>query len=155
MREQYQSVPEVQNVKTVFPIHNARFQGQFTDKMLSDVLGLADIPAAVDQLRCDASSINFMKGALCYLITYLPLAQRMPTSYRQNTLRREETISSGRRQNVLRGILNGIDMGAWSPASDPIFHKNFSARHMEGKAGVSASCKSELGLEVASDVPLR
>lgn len=118
LREQYQGVPEVHNVKTVFSIHNVKFQGQFTDKMLSDVLGLADIPAAVDQLRCDASSINFMKGALCYsdyLLTVSPTyARELQTEHFGEGM---DDIFR-RRQSVLRGILNGIDIGAWSPASD-------------------------------------
>ena len=66
LREFYQGLPLYERVKTIFTIHNIAFQGQFSDKMLNDVLGLAHIPAAARQLRCDATSINFMLGALNY-----------------------------------------------------------------------------------------
>ena len=66
LREFYREVPACNNVKCVFTVHNVKFQGQYGDKMLQDVLGVDNIPAARDQLRCDADSINFMKGALCY-----------------------------------------------------------------------------------------
>ena len=60
LREFYQDVPQCANVKTIFTIHNVKFQGQYSDEMLEQVLGLAHIPAARDQLRCDERSINFM-----------------------------------------------------------------------------------------------
>ena len=64
LREFYREVPACNNVKCVFTVHNVKFQGQYGDKMLQDVLGVDNIPAARDQLRCDADSINFMKGGL-------------------------------------------------------------------------------------------
>ena len=66
LREFYQDVPQCANVKTIFTIHNVKFQGQYSDEMLEQVLGLAHIPAARDQLRCHKDSINYTKGALCY-----------------------------------------------------------------------------------------
>ena len=66
LREFYQQVPQCANVKTIFTVHNVKFQGQYGDKVLEEVLGLAHIPAARDQLYCDRDSINYMKGALCY-----------------------------------------------------------------------------------------
>jgi len=53
-------------VRTVFSVHNLKFQGQMSDYVLGDILGLYKIKAAAEQLRSDASSINFVKGALCY-----------------------------------------------------------------------------------------
>ena len=44
LREFYQGLPLYERVKTVFSIHNIAFQGQFSDTVLNDVLGLAHIP---------------------------------------------------------------------------------------------------------------
>ena len=79
--------------------------------MLSDVLGLADIPAAVDQLRCDASSINFMKGALCYSDYLLTVSQTYARELQTEHFGEGMDDIFRRRQSVLRGILNGIDIG--------------------------------------------
>lgn len=66
LREFYQGLPLYDRVKTVFSIHNVAFQGQFSDTVMEDILGVAHIPAAATQLRCDACSINYMLGALHY-----------------------------------------------------------------------------------------
>ncbi len=66
LREFYQGLPLYDRVKTVFSIHNVAFQGQFSDTVMEDILGVAHIPAAASQLRCDACSVNYMLGALRY-----------------------------------------------------------------------------------------
>ena len=52
LREFYQGLPLYDRVKTVFSIHNVAFQGQFSDTVMEDILGVAHIPAAASQLRC-------------------------------------------------------------------------------------------------------
>ena len=49
-----------------FTIHNVKFQGQSSDFVLKDILGLADVPAAVDQLYVGPQTINYMRGAVRY-----------------------------------------------------------------------------------------
>ena len=66
LREFYQGLPLYERVKTVFSIHNIAFQGQYADTILNDILGMAHIPNAARQLRCDERSINYMQGALDY-----------------------------------------------------------------------------------------
>ena len=66
LREFYSGMPLYDNIKTVFTVHNLKFQGQFTDLILGDILGLSHIAPAAQQLRCDRTSINYMQGALCY-----------------------------------------------------------------------------------------
>ena len=46
LREFYQGLPLYDRVKTVFSIHNVAFQGQFSDTVMEDILGVAHIPAA-------------------------------------------------------------------------------------------------------------
>ena len=60
LREFYQGLPLYDRGKTVFSIHNVAFQGQFSDTVMEDILGVAHIPAAAKQLRCAACSINYM-----------------------------------------------------------------------------------------------
>ena len=118
LREFYMDMPLYQNVKTVFTIHNIAFQGQYGDKVLSDVCGLAHIPNAARQLYCGPQTVNFMKGALCYsdrITTVSPTYAReiqMPFyGEHMDGILRE-------RSSVLSGILNGIDMVTWDPRTD-------------------------------------
>ena len=154
LREFYREVPACNGVKCVFTVHNVKFQGQYGDKMLQDVLGLDNIPAARDQLRCDADSINFMKAALCYsdwLTTVSPsYAYELQMPFYGEGL---DGIFR-RRSNVLSGILNGIDQGIWNPATDAMIPTNFSPRDMSGKAECKRALQEELGLEQDPTRPL-
>ncbi len=154
LREFYQGVPQCANVKTVFTIHNVKFQGQFSDKMLEEVLGLAHIPAARDQLYCDASSINFMKGALLYtdyLTTVSPsYAHELQMPFYGEGL---DDIFR-RRQGSLRGILNGIDQSIWNPATDAMIPANYGPADLSGKAECKQALQAELGLDQDPSRPL-
>ena len=68
LREFYKGLPGYDNVKTVFSIHNVKFQGQYGDEVMSDICGLADT-AAAGQMYTAPKTINFMKGALLYADT--------------------------------------------------------------------------------------
>ena len=154
LREFYQGLPLYERVKTVFSIHNIAFQGQYADTILNDILGMAHIPNAARQLRCDEHSINYMQGAL----DYSDAITTMSPSYAWEIQTPEygEGLDGilRRRSNVLSGILNGIDTDAWNPATDPMIHANYSAADMSGKKACKAALQEELGLEVRDDRPL-
>ncbi|MBQ6492108.1 MAG: glycosyltransferase, partial [Atopobiaceae bacterium] len=56
--------------------------------------------------------------------------------------------------DALHGVLNGIDMADWNPASDPRIPQNFSAKDLSGKAACKAALQQELGLAVDPTRPL-
>jgi starch synthase len=58
------------------------------------------------------------------------------------------------RAHDLTGILNGIDVHEWDPATDPHLPAHYTARERAGKAACKAALQAELGLPVRPDVPL-
>ncbi len=154
LREFYQGLPLYENVKTVFTIHNIAFQGQFSDKMLGDVLGLEHVSAAANQLRCDASSINFMQGALSYSDAITTVSPSYAREIKTSDYGEGLDWVLRRRSEVLSGILNGIDTAAWDPATDTAIAANYSLGDMAGKAECKSALQRELGLEVRDDRPL-
>ena len=67
LREFYRQIPEYGRMKTVFAIHNLKFQGQYDPFILGDILGLHEVPAARDQLlREDGKCVNYLAGAVHY-----------------------------------------------------------------------------------------
>ena len=154
LREFYQGLPLYENVKTVMTVHNLKFQGQMSDYVLGDILGLSGIPAAAAQLRSDERSINFMKGGLSYsdvLTTVSPTyAQEIKSAFFGEHL--EDLFL--RRESVLHGILNGIDTTAFDPETETGLPANFSAKDKAGKAVCKAELQKEMGLNVDPDVPL-
>ncbi len=153
LREFYQGIDLYNNVKTALSVHNLKFQGQMSDAVLGDVLGLAGIPAAANQLRCDARSINFMKGGLIYsdvLSTVSPTyAEEIKNPYFG-----EHLDDIFRRRGNVWGILNGIDTDEYDPAKDPDIPQTYTFDTLEGKAVCKARLQEELHLEVNPDIPL-
>lgn len=154
LREFYQGLPLYDRVKTVFSIHNVAFQGQFSDTVMEDILGVAHIPAAASQLRCDACSINYMLGALRYadaITTVSPTyANEIQTPEFGEGL---DGVLRGR-SYALQGILNGIDVAGFDPATDKRIAANYTVEDRSGKAVCKAKLQEELGLEVRDDRPL-
>ena len=154
LREFYQGLPLYDRVKTIFSIHNVAFQGQFSDKVMEDILGLAHIPAAATQLRCDRDSINYMLGALHYADAITTVSPTYAGEIQTPEFGEGLDGVLRERSYALQGILNGIDMDAWNPATDTRIAATYSAADMAGKAVCKAKLQEELGLEVRDDRPL-
>lgn len=154
LREFYQGLPLYDRVKTVFSIHNVAFQGQFSDTVMEDILGVAHIPAAATQLRCDACSINYMLGALHYADAITTVSPTYATEIQTPEFGEGLDGVLRERSYALQGILNGIDVAAFDPATDKRIAANYTVDDRSGKAVCKAKLQEELGLEVRDDRPL-
>jgi len=154
LRECYRGLPSYERIKTVFTIHNLKFQGVMSDFVLGDVLGLGGIPAAETQLRATEDTVNYMKGALLYsdfLTTVSPTyAEEIKMAYYGENM---EGIFR-KRADVLCGILNGLSTDEFDPATDPALPAHFTADDLAGKAVCKAAVQREFGLPVDPSVPL-
>ncbi len=154
LREFYQGLPLYDRVKTVFSIHNVAFQGQFSDTVMEDILGVAHIPAAATQLRCDACSINYMLGALHYADAITTVSPTYANEIQTPEFGEGLDGVLRERSYALQGILNGIDVAAFDPATDKRIAANYTVDDRSGKAACKAKLQEELGLEVRDDRPL-
>ncbi len=154
LREFYQGLPLYDRVKTVFSIHNVAFQGQFSDTVMEDILGVAHIPAAASQLRCDACSINYMLGALRYADAITTVSPTYASEIQTPEFGEGLDGVLRERSYALQGILNGIDVADFDPATDKRIAANYTVEDRSGKAVCKAKLQEELGLEVRDDRPL-
>lgn len=154
LREFYQGLPLYDRVKTVFSIHNVAFQGQFSDTVMEDILGVAHIPAAASQLRCDACSINYMLGALHYADAITTVSPTYASEIQTPEFGEGLDGVLRERSYALQGILNGIDVAGFDPATDKRIAANYTVEDRSGKAVCKAKLQEELGLEVRDDRPL-
>lgn len=154
LREFYQGLPLYNRVKTVFSIHNVAFQGQFSDTVMEDILGVAHIPAAASQLRCDACSINYMLGALRYADAITTVSPTYANEIQTPEFGEGLDGVLRERSYALQGILNGIDVAGFDPATDKRIAANYTVEDRSGKAVCKAKLQEELGLEVRDDRPL-
>ena len=154
LREFYQGLPLYDRVKTVFSIHNVAFQGQFSDTVMEDILGVAHIPAAASQLRCDACSVNYMLGALRYADAITTVSPTYAGEIQTPEFGEGLDGVLRERSYALQGILNGIDVAGFDPATDKRIAANYTVEDRGGKAVCKAKLQEELGLEVRDDRPL-
>lgn len=154
LREFYQGLPLYDRVKTVFSIHNVAFQGQFSDTVMEDILGVAHIPAAASQLRCDACSVNYMLGALRYADAITTVSPTYANEIQTPEFGEGLDGVLRERSYALQGILNGIDVAGFDPANDKRIAANYTVEDRSGKAVCKAKLQEELVLEVRDDRPL-
>ena len=152
MREFYHN-DMYDHIKTIFTIHNLKFQGMYSEQLLADVLGLDNTPAA-DQLRVGNGAISFMQGACRYvdrITTVSPTyAEEICTPYfgeGLDWLFRE-------RHDRLSGILNGIDNKRYDPSADPDIYYNFSEDNIREKRKNKLAFQKEFGLEEDEKIPM-
>lgn len=153
LREFYQGLPIYERVKTVFSVHNAKFQGKFGEAVL-DACGLLGVESAVRQMQCGFQTVDFMQAALLYsdfVSTVSPTyARELTTPFYGEGL----DWAFARRGDALVGILNGIDRKIYDPAHDSKIAATYSCGKLAGKAECKSALQKELGLEVSEKRPL-
>lgn len=153
LRKQYAGDPRYDAVRTVFSIHNLRYQGLFNWGYMNSFLCLPGDVFTSEGLEF-YGCLSCMKGGLVYsdrITTVSPTyAEEIKTAYygeRLDGLLRH-------RENVLSGILNGIDTEVYDPERDPYLRVSYSAENRRGKAVQKAALQQECGLEVRENVPI-
>ena len=153
LKIQYAHLPFYDSIKTIFTIHNLQYQGIFGIREIQDILGLGDSLWTDDKLECFGCA-NFMKAALVYadLITTVSpsYAEEIQTAYYGERL---DGLLRARNKDLF-GVLNGIDIDEYDPATDSRIAQNFTFAHLEGKAACKKQLQEELGLEIKPDTPL-
>jgi len=152
LREHYNGDPLYDRIKTVFTIHNLKFQGQYSRYMIGDVLGLMGSPADGQMNKDD--SVNFLQGAVIYsdaVTTVSPTyAEEICTvAYGE---RLEGLFES--RKYKLYGIINGIDRKVYDPATDKAIVANYRTDTVEKKLEDKLVLQRELGLKEDPNIPL-
>lgn len=151
LREMYQGIDYFRNMKTIFTIHNLKFQGKFDPKMLNDPIDLERYPNARRQLL-EPDAVNFMLGALNYadyITTVSPTyAEEVKDAFFGEGL--QEVFS--RRASIFRGIVNGIDYDVYNPKTDKNIFTNYDIDILADKKKNKKGLQRELGLEERDDV---
>jgi starch synthase len=146
----YRDDPAYADVATVFTVHNLAYQGRFWHYDLP-MTGLGwDLftPAGIEFF----GHLSFLKGGLVFADLLTTVS---PTYAREiQTPEQGEGLDGVLRERSadLVGILNGLDVEAWNPATDPEIPKRFDRDDPEGKAVCTAALRAELGLPAASVV---
>ena len=135
-------------IKTVFSIHNLKFQGRWRIREVIDITGLPEQIFNDKELESYGEA-NYLKGG----VVYADAVTTVSPSYANEITTQEggEGLHGlmNARRNVLYGILNGIDYDEFNPQTDPYIESNFSSKSvLSGKKANKAALQKELGLSV-------
>lgn len=148
----YRQEPAYRQLRTVFTIHNLKYQGVFPKQVVDDVLGLGWEYFTFNRIEF-YDQVNFMKGGLVFsdhLTTVSPsYAEEIQMDYYGEKL--NELLSQ--RKNELSGIVNGIDYELYNPATDPALEHPYSSQEPL-KQQNKLSLQKKLGLKLNPDSPV-
>lgn len=118
-KEFYVKEPLYYSLKTVFTIHNLKYQGVFPKEVLTDIIGLNEKYFTEEKLEFNGK-VNFMKAGLLYAdrITTVSPTYAREIQYSFYGERLEGIIQ--KRKDSLLGILNGIDYQVYDPYTDSL-----------------------------------
>lgn len=138
-------------IKTVFSIHNLKFQGRWRIREVIDITGLPEQIFNDRELESYGEA-NYLKGG----VVYADAVTTVSPSYANEITTQEggEGLHGlmNARRNVLYGILNGIDYDEFNPETDPYIEANFTSKNvMSIKKKNKAALQRELGLPVRED----
>lgn len=137
---------------SVITIHNLAFQGNFAAKLVAE-LGLPASSFSINGLEY-YGNLSFLKSGLFYADHITTVSPNYAKEIQQETLGFGMQGLLSQRSAQLTGILNGIDIDEWNPATDHYLTNNFSSERIFGKALNKRALQSRMALSMDSGIPL-
>lgn len=141
------------DIKTVFTIHNLKYQGVFSKVVLGDVLGFSWEHFNAEGLEFH-DCVNYMKAAIVYSDVITTVSKTYAEEIKHDFFGENLNGMINKRSGSLYGIVNGIDYQENDPATDKRIFKNFDAENIEGKYENKKMLQESLGLPQRKDIPI-
>ena len=136
-----------QGIKTVFTIHNLKFQGTWDKNTVRDITGLPDYYFTTDKLEAYRDA-NFLKGGIVYADRVTTVSNTYAEEIKTPFYGEKLNGLMNARANCLSGIVNGIDYDDFDPEKDPYITKNYTVENFrKEKVKNKTALQEELGLE--------
>ena len=151
LKNQFADDPYYHNIKTVFTIHNLKFQGIWDIKTMKEISGFGDYLFTPDKLEYKHDA-NMLKGGLTYS-DYITTVSETYANEIQTPEYGEgmEGLLQCRHFDMC-GIVNGIDYDVYNPDTDPNIFVNYNEKNWrKKKAENKVKLQEELGLPVDKD----
>lgn len=149
----YKSRPEYPNIKTVFTIHNLRYQGIFPPEILESLLNLGMEYFHTEGLEF-YGGVSFMKGG----INYSDIVTTVSETYAKEIQTPEygERLDGllKKRKDDLYGIVNGIDYDVYNPSNDDDIFVKYSIDNLDKKVENKLKLQEHLNLPKSKEIPM-
>lgn len=129
----------IMNRKSVLTLHNVAHQGTFNPGPFFEESGLDPTCFNMQELEF-YGQINLLKGGIVASTALTTVSPRY--AWEIQTWESTQALSGVlyNQRHKLRGILNGLDVEYWDPATDPLLPECYSAESRAGRA----ACRREL-----------
>jgi len=144
LRTRYSADPVWRRIPSLFTIHNLAYQGVFPAETLS-ALDLGSELLSIDGLEF-WNQVSFLKGGINFADTVTTVSPGYAREIRTPEYGEGLEGLLVHRQQVLTGILNGIDTDTWNPWTDPYLPAPFSAADLGGKRFAKRAVLTRYGL---------
>ena len=141
------------SIKTTMTIHNIEYQGRFGMQTLGDLFGL-DHGWADDGTIIMDSDVNLMKGAILCADAVNAVSPTYANELKMSYFAHRLENIMRRCEYKLSGVLNGIDMKLYDPATDQRITANYSVDDLDGKNTDKAALQRMMGLREEPHVPI-
>ena len=139
-------------IKTVFTIHNLKFQGVWDVKTVKDITGLSEYYFTPDKLEAYGDA-NYLKGGIVYSDFITTVSNSYSDEIKMPFYGEGLDGLINARSNVLEGIVNGIDYEEYNPETDEMISKNYNLNNFrKEKIKNKRMLQQELGLEINDKV---
>ncbi|MCK9444523.1 MAG: glycogen synthase GlgA [Tissierellaceae bacterium] len=125
--------PFYQDMKTVFTIHNLKYQGIFDSFILQDIGGLSDEYIVEDGLKY-YDKINLMKAGIAYSDALTTVSKTYAEEIKYEYFGEGLEGIIRKNQHKLTGIVNGIDYDLYNPTRDNYISANYDFQTIENKS---------------------
>ena len=155
LRTIYKDDPLFTATATVYTAHNLEYQGIFGYRIL-EIAGLADMGFIA---RPDiAPDLNQVVDMMARGLSFADVVNTVSETYAREIQtpqygQRLDPVLRDRRDRLF-GILNGIDVELYNPATDPHIASCYDVIRLEKRAANKAALQAQANLEVRSDAPL-
>lgn len=153
LKAHYGDNPAYKDIKTVFTLHNLKYQGVFPREILGELLNLGEDYFNVNSVEF-YGGVSFMKGGL----NHSDVITTVSNTYKEEIQtpffgERLDSVFRMKKES-LYGILNGIDYDRLNPATDRQIFENYGIKSIERKVVNKVRLQEQLKLPVDRSIPM-
>jgi len=153
LKDIYSEDKDYDNIKSVFTIHNLKYQGVFPKEVLGELLNLDEGYFTEDALKF-FDAISFMKGGIVFSDAVTTVSEtyaaEIQTPFYGEGLDGLLRFQAGK----LHGIVNGIDYELYNPKTDKKIVYNFDSNCLNQKIKNKLKLQRELCFTVNENIPM-
>lgn len=142
-----------QDMKTVYTMHNMKYQGVFPHILLGEVAGLSDEYYHEEGLKF-FDNINMMKAGIVYCDLLTTVSKSYSNEIMDSYFGEQLEGIIAKHADKLHGVVNGIDYNKFNPETDPKIDANYSMKTLSDKLKNKRALQKRYGLEVNDKIPL-